>query len=919
MNKPLVKSLIVAVGLFFLFSNGMGQDYYWTFEGGNELTDLKQKKEIVVKKGRVELAKDLDNRSYLKANCGTSGNIQLCEVPPVKQFSMEFLIRYDMKDCGHSPNVIFGNYSSVVFRIMQGFVGFYNNLETEKGRRSIYTTEKLMGTDRKSISYYLDGNWHHIAFVFDGINGTGGVWVDGKKIATNQESLKGYSMSKKPFFLNIDQHFAGDLDDIAIYYRSISPFEIAKHASASLAGKEYGTEVKMRNFQVENAGSKAKIDIKEFAPGHPVVSLSPYQQLDDFPYPRYKKDHQLMPLFNWMGIPFIGGFKQDGIKDEQASANSAAITELMADKYHYALVIPNSKSISVGKPLSSQYVVVRDMVNLANRRKDLPLGMISLWLQTKMTLLEGEEQFSPYVARKNLPDEYYMKNDKGQFIQANGVPHETIRWLSPSAPGELFKKEGQVQKMYFNHWLKLLDRPIDIINENGEAPPYEWREKVREVDPAADAHFKKSGIKDWDEYAAKQKLRFRKNYSDPFIKDIPGLKNTLFTWYGVDAGPLNRFQWKESRYISSQINGQYYSTPDFYPRYPDNWRKWKGPWRGWEWLVVCRKIEINQGDKLFSPFIGAGWEKDPVRNIRPSQWLGLLKLLGPIGAEFYYTGFFNETPWGHQGKFTFPNPKNYIWQAALPAYAQALTSHYEDILREGDVLYDAKGDPIIHTAVNDPRFLVAVRKAKNEDRYIIAGGIFPLSNLPGQVPEEGEVWVPIGNQKYKMCFRRQGSVYELNLSGTKAVIRQLDSWHETGHPSYWSTDLSFEAEVYDKEKGTLMQTAWTSAVSENELTNFQTYIRAKNSKAKLEYSFIPKKDSKRFEVELKAQNRTGKVGLVDIGINGSRKGSLKLKKGGWNRYTLKINEVLKKGETYDLFLELKKTGLEIDSFVIRQL
>ena len=57
------------------------------------------------------------------------------------------------------------------------------------------------------------------------------------------------------------------------------------------------------------------------------------------------------------------------------------------------------------------------------------------------------------------------------------------------------------------------------------------------------------------------------------------------------------------RKINIPINHQYYSTPDFYPRYPYNWKKWQGPWHGLKWLSISRKTEIDLGDNLFSPFV----------------------------------------------------------------------------------------------------------------------------------------------------------------------------------------------------------------------------------------------------------------------------------------------------------------------------
>ena len=54
-----------------------------------------------------------------------------------------------------------------------------------------------------------------------------------------------------------------------------------------------------------------------------------------------------------------------------------------------------------------------------------------------------------------------------------------------------------------------------------------------------------------------------------------------------------------------------------------------------------RRSEIENGDTLFSPFVAAGWSVAEEHNVRPAQWLGLLKILGAWGSEFYYTGFFS--------------------------------------------------------------------------------------------------------------------------------------------------------------------------------------------------------------------------------------------------------------------------------------
>ena len=99
----------------------------------------------------------------------------------------------------------------------------------------------------------------------------------------------------------------------------------------------------------------------------------------------------------------------------------------------------------------------------------------------------------------------------------------------------------------------------------------------------------------------------------------------------------------------------------------------------WYPLEEVRRSEIATVDAIFSPFVAAGWHIAEEKNVRPAQWLGLLKILGIWGAEFYYAGFFSLSK-------PFPIPENWVWQAVIPSYAQAVTSQYADLFFDSDVL-----------------------------------------------------------------------------------------------------------------------------------------------------------------------------------------------------------------------------------------
>jgi len=184
----------------------------------------------------------------------------------------------------------------------------------------------------------------------------------------------------------------------------------------------------------------------------------------------------------------------------------------------------------------------------------------------------------------------------------------------------------------------------------------------------------------------------------------PELRGAHFSEYQVQGTDIFFGNWNETRVINTPIeNGgilRYYSTGDIYPwvqlpkrymtgpyhnisvtseeGYP-SWDVSHGSWHAVDWLQQILSPQIRVGDVVWSPFVAAGWCEREELNARPAQWLGLLKLLTVAGAEYFYTGFFSLHP-------PFPDARNWIWQAAAPVYAQAVASHWLDVLYKGELL-----------------------------------------------------------------------------------------------------------------------------------------------------------------------------------------------------------------------------------------
>ncbi|HEY6159730.1 MAG TPA: hypothetical protein VI112_00865, partial [Bacteroidia bacterium] len=544
-----------------------------------------------------------------------------------------------------------------------------------------------------------------------------------------------------------------------------------------------------------------------FPAGFSVPRFSAIEQLRNYPSPRYLPGNGLMRLFNWMDPLFMGGGGQKGITSRQAIVNAVELQEELALHWNYNIVIPNSRKTGSELALSSMSNPCRAYIDLANKYPDIPLGVITFWMQIRPATA-GFKYEKPLILTKNLDERFYI------HYEQNGKSRKDVNFLLPDS---LLAIDGQTQKYYLHTLLQHLTRPINMISENGEEPPGAELLKIMRAD-AQMQHLKDSlGIGDWKTFMSTQKLHMREQYISSFMNGLPELKNSFFSCYTVEGGPIDRFDWSIMKKCTTPIHGNYYSTPDFYPRWPENWKEWKGPWHGWKWIAEGRKKEVADGDELFSPFVCAGWAYNPGEDIRPGQWLALLKSLAVAGAEFYYVGYFNLSK-------PFSDPGQYAWQAAMASYAQAVTSRFEKELKGGHLIRDENGNAILSFNTGEPDVLVVVRKSNTGNRYVISASLQAFSNS-APMPESKNVSVTFDGITLKLEARRQGSVY-IYEKGDKGpdVFYQLDRWHEYTHPDWWTHDLLYEAEVNDNNT---LSTVFTESYGneKNDFTSFTSFVK----------------------------------------------------------------------------------------------
>lgn len=632
----------------------------------------------------------------------------------------------------------------------------------------------------------------------------------------------------------------------------------------------------------------------QYPAGYPANEATAIQQLKNYPLPRYMPGNHLLRLFNWMNPDYLASNGQPDVTRRQVLKNDSLVQTELITHWNYGIVIPNA---GCAFNMCGRFKCPIE-AKIANANPNVSLDVITFWTQ-------GSPHDIGYKYTKPMIMSYKIDAPYSVTFNRDGAKITEINF---NFPDSLIHIDGEVQKFYLSNIIKCLTRPINRINENGEEPPgpyvypYVWGDST--IIKMKDTMHAKT----WPEFAAARKLQMRNAFSSSFMKELPQLKNTMFSFYTVEGGPIDRFNWHIMKNCMTPVNGIHYSTPDFYPRWPKNWKDWEGAWHGWQWIEIGRKKEIKDGDYLFSPFVAAGWSKNYNDNITPGQWLGLLKCLSVIGAEFYYVGYFNLSA-------PFNNPADYVWQAAMPAYAQAITSRFEDVLRNGNVLFDEKGRPIISYNAGDKHVLITARKENNKEKYVICGTYQPFSNDSDEIPEAKNITTTIDGHALSFEVRRQGSVYIYEKTpDNRTIFYQLDKWHQNAHPDHWTQDFEFEAEVADS--GVSASDIYTTPTGDKgDFTNFVSYIKMPKDKAALYHFAIRDTVNQSRFLWIYYQG----TGTLQVNLSNNSRAGIKTKLAGtqnWKWIKINLPQDYKYYGNNTLTLECTRGSIMLDKFVI---
>lgn len=793
-NKKYHFLLLVMFGTFITVvkAHNIPPFHYWTFNGKEtgkdiisnwELNTLSYQCGYTIVDGKSGNAVDMNNTNCLVVTSAIRSNV-------TDEFSIEFFFK------GTTFTFLTFSQQSLIIRFSYASFLFRTTTTSLQGKPVTDNFEiSLKGTGRQSYNYYTDDNWHHLVFTSSLKTGKKEIWVDGECPEGFSKSIpkgKHFEFGGSDGFRNTDQ-----IDELAFYNTAIPPQLIRQHYAEVNNGKSYSFVVN-KNVSIVSRKSIREVpemDPKEFAPGYPDYTIQATDQLKSFPLPRYNAVVPVKRNMSWMDIIYLHrelpgkGGKGFG---KTTPWKAVELTEEMVKYWNYYIDIPvlRTTAAAAQKNYQDKSTLPGALVDYANRNPQYPVASILIEAQGRPTHA-GFESSKAYVVAQDLPATYYLRDKK-----STPVVRDKKRWFSPLMPLDIMQKDGLTSLFYLNQLLKYLNHPPALINENGEVFGHIRKEALLKLDPAVWAHYQRSRLTE-SQYSGWFQYRMDSVYRAAIMNRLDTF-NTHFSFYNISA--FNPDYWPDyamRRELNRWDKQTVYPTPDFYPHWPDNWQNARGAFNGYGAIAAGRVTETALGDRFFSPFVSAGWGEEE-NNIRPAQWLALLKAMVMLGADFFYTGYFNVT--GAGGKWpngAGPNdPRGYAYQIAMPAYAQAIRTWAPEFFEKGELLnpVDPKDQSRqFRFKAQAENELILVRKLGQ--RYLIYGSIQPNSNIKGNVPLAKQTSIDLEGKTISFEIRKQGSMYVLDLSSTQPVFFQLDGWHQYEHPYYWDKAYCIEAEA----------------------------------------------------------------------------------------------------------------------------
>ena len=689
-----------------------------------------------------------------------------------------------------------------------------------------------------------DGQWHHLAVVVAPVNSTlsARLWIDGESPDEFLEPLGGSLAALTQVRPGCCYKSKGiDVDELSIYAQALPPTMIAQRSREGRAGTRASDadrcEARQCTRLVRDGGFVPELYEPGFSPTAPYApSVSTLDQIITSPLPRYDRGHTMPRLSSlWMESPYN-------------AAPADPVTYTHPDK-------------ADAGPRATQREVdtlrVPQMRALATDFNYAVSGKIS-GDSAAYPLLNPYTQFI-----RTMPANWPIELLVGESAEGNaGVPivnaSSATIGLSPASPTGPFQTLGGAWAPELHDREVLFQRKVDLV--------------TFDVEGTSGSTYQHVGTSMWDSVKTLPGNAATETWCTStrglpwrqcLASGITGLRNAYRTgafanmvqrpaahFYGISGNEFYDGDFQYTRLQNEPIPSSYdpqsngsdryrYSTPYVYPLNPNRWYPTINDRRGLNWFFADRDTEIAAGSPWAQAYVAAGWSYDETKNIRPPQWLGLLKLMSAAGALTMIPATFvipsgpgamcswgvcNDAPCALNDSVcraqTIQNPNHQVWQTIIPPFAQAALSKAEDILRSPSAVWLGEL-PVSTPAAPATGYRLGTR-------VVIATAFMPSGNNAAFY-QQASVPVTIGidhdgnagtaARNVTVEARLQGSVYLIDFGTTPETVLQQDAWHSWLHPTRWGTDLLLDVEAADATTDVTLKSEAPAAASGNHLSS----------------------------------------------------------------------------------------------------
>lgn len=492
----------------------------------------------------------------------------------------------------------------------------------------------------------------------------------------------------------------------------------------------------------------------------PVAGLSCYQQLVNYPAPKYApgtypRIHPMFDFYKAGGEDWKDVWK---ITDDSIARSGVAIAKVLFEKFNCDIrVVGNTED----------YISYMNLPNSPHGRfNNMMIEMVNATGTTEIRVDGSLSQL----------------NDIGGY---RAITTAEAADMLPNTSLQRFQDEANILFIHYSTIQSKLNKPIKYaMIDNEYVPKYKWLDTAYYQSIEAVRIAKETSGLTWRDYCSRQYTIALNTVYDGIRRACPGIEVIEY-----DVNSLNECGYYYDAKFDYRIglNKTGWGSEQVYPRTPYRSLIGSGDYRGvLNSYLLNKRGQIKSGHNLSTPFVGVGYTGDYTKDINPTLTTGLETFLIGTGAPTLWPSLYVQG--GNN-----PHPASYAYQMVTATYAQAACSPAWDIVINGTLLPgDRNCAWLCYGGTNytfwtgDYESLAAVKKLNN--KYLITTWRASTSNLKVGIPYKKNIGIWLNGLYIPLNARWQSStfIYDSDKVLSADNPKMLNQWVKFGDAGNWN-------------------------------------------------------------------------------------------------------------------------------------